>query len=69
MMAAPRTAVVVSFPCSQCKNTKVTVTHRSFGIAVLFCRECEHAWSVDPRPHATLMAVPVSQMSRWWQWE
>jgi hypothetical protein len=38
------------------------------GLAVLFCRACEHAWSVDPRPHPAIMAVPPSALEpgRWW---
>ena len=59
----------VAFPCSQCRGVPVMVTYRSFGVAVLFCRACEHAWSVDPRPHPALMAVPLSQISPRWRWE
>ncbi len=59
---------VVSFPCGQCRRSPVVVTFRGFGVAVLFCRTCEHAWSMDPRPHAALMAVPLTPMPRRWWW-
>ena len=66
---ADLTGVSVPYPCSQCKSVPVTVTYRGSGIAVLFCRTCEHAWSVDPRRHPALMAVPLSPMPPRWQWE
>jgi hypothetical protein len=50
----------VNVPCPSGKHTRSLVTFRNYTVAVMFCLECEQAWT-EPITHPEIQALAVDR--------